>query len=180
MVQLVPIGEVAEAAVEGLLDRAFAPGRHARTAYRIRDGVAAIPELSFAAIEDGAVVGTVQCWPVCLTDADARCWPLVMIGPVAVEPERQNGGLGRRLMLAALDAAAAAGLDRALCLIGDPDYYGRFFGFRAEATGGWEVPGPVERHRLLARGDAVPAVPGRLGPRGATSDAGIEPDRLCA
>jgi predicted N-acetyltransferase YhbS len=36
-------------------------------------------------------------------------------------------------------------------MIGDPEYYGRFFGFSAAITGGWVLPGPVERHRLLAR-----------------------------
>ena len=40
----------------------------------------------------------------------------------------------------------------ALMMIGDPDYYGRFWCFTSDATGGWQVPGPVERHRLLARG----------------------------
>jgi predicted N-acetyltransferase YhbS len=67
-------------------------------------------------------------------------------------------------MTRALDAAQAQGLDDALMLIGDPEYYGRFFGFDATRTAGWRLPGPVERHRLLARGDAVPAVAGVLGP----------------
>ena len=51
-------------------------------------------------------------------------------------------------------------------MIGDPDYYGRFWGFTADATGGWTLPGPFEAHRLLARG-ATPAVlpeKGMLGP----------------
>ena len=165
MVELVPIGIVPEVAVEQLLDRAFEPGRHARTAYRIRAGTGAIPELSFAAMADGVPAGTVQCWPVTLTGADGREWPLVMVGPVAVDPARQGGGLGKRLMQAALDAAAATGADRAMMLIGDPAYYGRF-GFTAEGTAEWIVPGPVERHRLLARGPAVPAMPGTLGPHG--------------
>ena len=68
-------------------------------------------------------------------------------------------------MAHALEAAAGEGLDDALMLIGDPDYYGRFFGFSAECTGRWAAPGPVERHRLLARGHAVPDTAGMLGPR---------------
>jgi predicted N-acetyltransferase YhbS len=157
--------------VDGLLDRAFEPGRHARTAYRIRAGTVAIAQLSFAAIEGGGLVGSVQCWPVALTDATGRQWPLVMVGPVAVDPARQGGGLGQRLMRTALAAATTTRLDRALTLIGDPDYYGRFFGFDASATAGWIVPGPVERHRLLARGPAVPAIAGTLGPRLAVANA---------
>ena len=47
-------------------------------------------------------------------------------------------------------AAGKEGHD-ALMMIGDPEYYGRFFDFSADATAKWAVPGPVERRRLLAR-----------------------------
>lgn len=160
---LVPLAAVDADAVERLLDRAFDAGRHTRTAYAIRAGTQAVAALSFAALDDGALVGSIQCWPVCLTAPDGSVYPLVMVGPVAVEPARQGGGVGHALMRRALDAAAVRH-DDALCLIGDPDYYGRF-GFTAERTAAWQVPGPVERHRLLARGRGVPAVAGVLGPR---------------
>ena len=87
-----------------------------------------------------------------------------MVGPVAVSPERQDIGIGRLLIHHALDAADSSGQD-ALMLIGDPDYYGRFFGFTADRTAGWRLPGPFEPHRLLGRGESVPAGPGLLGPR---------------
>jgi predicted N-acetyltransferase YhbS len=53
-----------------------------------------------------------------------------------------------------------------LVLIGDPEYYGRHFGFIADATANWELPGPFERRRLLARthGRDLP-YRGMLGPR---------------
>jgi len=165
VITFVPIAEVEPQAVEELLDRAFGTDRQSRTAYRIREGMAPIAELSFAAIEDGTLVGTIQCWPI-LFDADAgRDVPLVMVGPVAVEPERQRDGIGHRLMEHALEAARTSCQSDALMLIGDPEYYGRFFGFAADHTGGWRVPGPVERRRLLARGDSVPRGAGMLGPR---------------
>ena len=160
-----PLATIDPPAIEHLLDRAFGADRHGRTAYRIRDGVRAIDGLSFAALEDGALVGTIQCWPVRFAGADGRDVPLAMVGPVAVEPARQRDGIGRLLVERALAAAEASGEARALMLIGDPEYYGRFFGFTAEHTAGWQVPGPVERHRLLARGDAVPAGMGAIGPR---------------
>lgn len=162
MIQMVPIATVADAAVEQLLDRAFGRDRHARTAYRLRAGTQAIPNLSFALIDGNVLLGSIQCWPVQLEDDDGTVWPLVLVGPVAIVPERQQEGLGRWLMEAAL---AAAGDGLPLTLIGDPEYYGRFFGFDAAATGGWRLPGPVERHRLLARGENVPATAGLLGPR---------------
>ncbi len=110
------------------------------------------------------MIGTVQCWPVTLTGDDGIAYPLVMVGPVAVDPERQRDGVGRMLMTHALRAAHVGGLDGAMMLIGDPEYYGRFFGFTAERTAGWRLPGPVERHRLLAKGEGVPAGAGTLGP----------------
>jgi predicted N-acetyltransferase YhbS len=163
--EFVPIATVDPAAVEALLDRAFGRDRHSKTAYRLREGVKAIPELSFAAMEGGTLVGTIQCWPVEITGEDGRAWPLVLVGPVAVEPARQRGGLGKELMHLALDTAVELDLDGAMMLVGDPEYYGRFWGFSADATAGWHLPGPVERHRLLARGPDVPAISGMLGPR---------------
>jgi predicted N-acetyltransferase YhbS len=165
LIRIVPIAEVEPQAVEQLLDRAFGADRHSRTAYRIREGMPAIPALSFAAIEDGALVGTIQCWPI-LFDADAgRDVPLVMLGPVAVEPARQRDGIGHRLMDHTLEAARMSGQADQLMLIGDPEYYGRFYGFTADRTGAWRVPGPVERRRLLALSDSVPDGAGMLGPR---------------
>ena len=165
MIRIAPIAEVEPQAVEQLLDRAFGPDRHERTAYRIRAGMPAIPRLSFAAFEQDALVGTIQCWPILFDGDDGRDVPLVMVGPVAVEPARQRDGIGRDLMLCALNAAVATGEADSLMLIGDPEYYGRFFGFSGDRTGGWRVPGPVEQRRLLALGNAVPEGPGMLGPR---------------
>ena len=168
MYQLVPLATIDPPAVEALLDRAFGPDRHARTAYKVRGGTAPVPELSFAAVdESGTLLGTIQCWPVAL-DCDAGgSVPLVMVGPVAVAPERQQAGIGRALMermLAALPGCTTEGCD-ALMLVGDPEYYARFFGFTADRTGGWRLPGPFEPRRLLARGDKVPDCTGMLGAR---------------
>ena len=174
MTDFVPINAVDPAAVEALLDRAFGRDRHNRTAYRLRDGMDSIPELSFAAIEAGALVGTIQCWPVALHGDDSSIHPLVLVGPVAVEPSRQRGGLGKELVHQALDAALELDLDGAMMLIGDPEYYGRFWGFSAAATGGWRLPGPVEVHRLLARGPNVPAIAGELGPRVSVGGRSLE------
>ncbi|RIA43607.1 putative N-acetyltransferase YhbS [Hephaestia caeni] len=165
MPQFVPLSEIDDAAVEHLLDRAFGTDRHARTAYKVREGTAPIAALSLALVEDGALLGTIQCWPVALAGDDGRAWPLVMVGPVAIDPPRQQHGLGHLLMEKMLAAAAAIGASERLMLVGDPEYYGRFFGFTADRTGQWRLPGPVERHRLLARGADIPDRPGLLGPR---------------
>lgn len=166
MADLIPLAEIDPALVEELLDRAFEPERRTRTAYRIREGMDWLPGLSFAAIdEDGFLVGTIQSWPVALTDADGRAHPMIMVGPVAVVPEKQGEGYGQALMLAligALDERAPL----PLVMIGDEEYYGRFFGFIAAPTQGWEVPGPVDPKRLLVRCDNPAVLPreGMLGP----------------
>jgi predicted N-acetyltransferase YhbS len=160
---IVPLAQIAPAQVEALLDRAFGPDRHGRTAYRVRSGTEALPDLSFAAMDDaGALLATIQCWPVALACDDGRRVAMVMVGPVAVEPAAQQGGIGRMLMQHMLEAAEAAHDPSPLMLIGDPEYYGRFFGFDAARTGGWRLPGPFEPRRLLARGDGVPDCAGAL------------------
>lgn len=168
MTTIGPLAGTQDAAIVALLDAAFGPKRHGRTAYRIRLGMAWFTDLSFAAHDaSGQLIGTLQCWPVALHGPDGAQTPLIMVGPVAVMPHAQRHGVGRALMDRLVETIDAAPREP-LMMIGDPAYYGRFWGFTAEATGGWEAPGPVERHRLLARGDgaALPIV-GMLGPRSA-------------
>lgn len=167
MAEIVPLQRVPAAAVEDLLDRAFGADRLNRTAYRLRAGTQAIPALSFARIDaKGKLVGVLQSWPVKLAAPDGTESPLVMVGPVAVEPDVQQGGIGRALMAALLAAWKADGFP-ALMMIGDPEYYGRFFGFTADATQDWIIDGPVERHRLLALAPPGEYLPrrGRILPR---------------
>ena len=168
MANIIPLADVDSALIEALLDRAFEPERHTRTAYKVRDGMEWLPGLSFAALdEDDLLVGTIQCWPVVHRSADGAETPLVMVGPVAVRPDVQRGGHGRALMAHMLEAAENLA-DSALMMIGDPEYYGRFIDFTAEATGAWDLPGPYEKHRLLARavnGHSLPTDAGMIGPR---------------
>jgi predicted N-acetyltransferase YhbS len=164
------LADVDPALVEELLDRAFEPGRQKRTAYKVREGTDWLPGLSFAALdEDDMLVGTIQCWPVALTETakngQTRAHPMIMVGPVAVLPEQQGRGFGQALTtasLAALDPRAPL----PQVMIGDPEYYGRFWGFSAEHTGGWKLPGPWEPRRLLVRCDNPSVLPreGMLGP----------------
>jgi predicted N-acetyltransferase YhbS len=163
---LIPLDNVDPALVEALLDRAFEPERKTRTAYKLREGTDWLPGLSFAAI-DGAeqLVGSIQCWPVALTDPSSKRHPLIMVGPVAVLPEAQGVGYGKALMTASL-AALSPEAPLPQVMIGDPEYYGRFWGFDNGATAGWTLPGPYDPRRLLARCDDPEGLPkvGSLGP----------------
>lgn len=164
--RIIPLDTVPAEMVEALLDRAFGPERRARTAYRVREGVDWLPALSFAALdENDHLLGTIQCWPVGLNTSGGSSIPMIMVGPVAVLPQEQRSGVGKALMAVMLEAL---GPNPALpqILIGDPEYYERFFGFCADRTGGWSLPGPFDPSRLLLR--AAPGLPlpdeGTLGP----------------
>lgn len=163
---IIPLDNVDPALVEALLDRAFEPERHNRTAYKVREGTDWLPGLSFALLDaDEHLAGTIQCWPVALTAPDGRLHPMIMVGPVAVLPEQQARGFGKALVtasLAALDPRAPL----PQVMIGDPEYYGRFWGFSNAPTGDWALPGPFERHRLLVRSENLATLPeaGTLGP----------------
>lgn len=163
---IVPASARHGAAIETLLDDVFGSDRHGRTAYRLREGVRAVDGLSFVALNaDGALVGSIQLWPIELATANG-VQGLTLLGPVAVAKSLQGTGIGAALMETAIAAADAMGRS-AIVLIGDPEYYGRF-GFTAETTGDWAVPGPVERHRLLGRGLAL-STAGTLRPAKALS-----------
>lgn len=142
MIKIVPLAGIAPDAIEALLDEAFGADRFARTAYKLRAGLVAVPHLSFAALDGDTLAGSLQCWPVRIGTVQ-----MTLVGPVAVSPALQRGGIGRILMTHLIELAG----DTPMMMIGDPEYYGRFFGFSAINTAAWELPGPVERHRLLAR-----------------------------
>ena len=165
MATIVPLSAIEPALVDTLLDAAFGPDRHARTVYRIRAGMEWLEPLSFAALDDeDYLAGTIQLWPVALTDPQGRPHPMLMVGPVAVVPTRQGEGYGKALMAAALGAIDPhAALPQVL--IGDEDYYA-VWDFSATHTSGWRCPGPWEPERLLVR-TAHPAIlprEGMLGP----------------
>ena len=165
MATIVPLSAIDPTLIEDVLDAAFGTDRHARTAYRIRAGMDWLEPLSFAALDDDDyLAGTIQLWPVSLTDVQGRPHPMLMVGPVAVVPSRQGEGFGKALIAAALGAIdPQAALPQVL--IGDADYYDAW-DFDAAHTAGWRCPGPWEPERLLVRA-ANPAIlprEGMLGP----------------
>ncbi|MEP7221048.1 MAG: N-acetyltransferase [Novosphingobium sp.] len=166
MSTIIPLADVDPALVDQLLDTAFEPERRNRTAYKVREGTEFLGALSFAAIDDDdTLAGTIQCWPVALTPPAGRPHPMIMVGPVAVMPGQQGRGFGQALMTASI-AAIDPRAPLPQIMIGDPEYYERFWGFSNVHTGGWMLPGPFEQHRLLARCENPALLPdeGMLGP----------------
>ncbi len=151
------------AAREALLDEAYGAVRFTKTSERLREGRLPAEGLSLVAVERGGIVGTVRLWPV--TAGPGR--PALLLGPLAVHRSARRRGIGSALMRRAIARARLAG-HRAILLVGDAAYYGRF-GFSAAATGDLWLPGPHDRERLLG----LALKPGALdGARGLIGTAG--------
>ena len=127
---------------EALLDASFGPARFAKTCERLREGRRAAPGLSFVAMADGALVGTVRLWNVAIGGRAS-----LMLGPLAVDCRLRSAGMGAALMEHALRRARMLGHESVI-LVGDAPYYARF-DFDAALTEGFVLPGPVERARFL-------------------------------
>ena len=128
--------------VEALNQAVFGPGRFAKSAYRLREGVAPLPELSFVAVEDGVLRGSVRFWPVRVGGEES-----LLLGPLAVDPAQRGRGLGIALMQAGIDAARK-GPWSAIILVGDEPYYAKV-GFSRLPPGRIKFPGPVYESRIL-------------------------------
>ncbi|MGD1879327.1 MAG: GNAT family N-acetyltransferase [Kiloniellaceae bacterium] len=126
---------------EALLDLAMGVERFAKTSERLREG--RLPVLALVARDEGRLIGSVRLWAVEATGSRG----VLLLGPLAVTPERQDEGIGAALMRRALNRATASG-HGAVLLVGDAPYYSRF-GFSAPLTHRLDLPGPVERHRFL-------------------------------
>ncbi|GGL34537.1 GNAT family N-acetyltransferase [Caulobacter rhizosphaerae] len=152
-------------AVEVLVDRAFGPGRFAKSSERLREGNRKLDDCSFVALSnewghEGRVIGSVRLWPVRVGDK-----AVAFLGPLAVDADERKHGLGQALVEAACAAAAKAGW-RAVLLVGDAPYFGRI-GFSAEPAAQATMPGPADQRRVLVKalvegGDAGLAGPIRL------------------
>jgi predicted N-acetyltransferase YhbS len=129
-------------AIERLHQRTFGPGRFVLSAYRIREHVDHLLELSFTARIGTLLVGSVRQLPICVGDA-----PALLLGPLTVEPPFRSRGIGRALLDRALKDAKASG-HRLVVLVGDEAYYSRV-GFKAIPEGRASMPGPVDYNRLL-------------------------------
>jgi len=129
-------------AIAALHDHAFGPGRFARTASRLREGVAADPDLSLVARVGPRLAGSVTMTPI-LIGAE----PALLLGPLAVDPDFENRGIGRALVRETLARAAAAG-HRLVLLVGDRPYYGPL-GFHPVSPERVRMPGPVDPRRVL-------------------------------
>lgn len=142
MLLIAPEGPADGPGVEALLDSAFGPDRRRKTSYRYRDGLPPLAELCYVASAGRTLVGAIRFWPLRL---DAL--PALLLGPLAIDPERQGQGIGRALTRATLALAEGMGW-RLVFLVGDHEYYAKH-GF-AVAPADIVMPGESPQ-RLLYR-----------------------------
>lgn len=155
-------------AVSALSARAFGPGRFARTAYRVREGMEPVAELSLTGWHEGRLAGSIRFTAVSVGGEEGA----LLLGPLVVAPEFVGRGCGRRLVREGLERAAKLGY-RVVLLVGNMPYYARF-GFTPVPAGQVTFPGPVDPGRILA----VELVAGALaGYRGMVRGAAQRPSR---
>jgi predicted N-acetyltransferase YhbS len=158
------------AAREMLLDEAFGEARARKASERLREDRLPAEGLSFTAADGKRVVGTARLWDIGCGNGQSA----LLLGPVAVASDCRSQGIGAAIVRRALREARRLG-HGAVILVGDLPYYSRF-GFTAEKTGALWMPGPFERHRLLA----LELIPGTLddarGPINATGRRQAQPE----
>lgn len=146
-----------EAAISSLNDKAFGPGRYARSAYRLREGRESELSLAFVGEAEGALIGSVR-----MTRIQIGRRRALLLGPLVVDPAWKDRGCGKRLVRAAVAAAADAGHELVV-LVGDQSYYGPL-GFKPiKPPGAVKLPGPVDPARLLVAELAEGAADGLSG-----------------
>jgi predicted N-acetyltransferase YhbS len=144
-------------AIERLHERAFGPGRYAKTAYRLREQSDHLRELSFTARIGTLLIGSVWLSPIRIGETKA-----LLLGPLTVEPAFRDRGVGQALIERALKDAAEKG-HRLVVLVGDEAYYEKC-GFKRIPKGRATMPGPVDPTRLLVAELSEGAFEGVSGP----------------
>lgn len=142
-VEIRPATSADVAAISRLHASVFGPARYSRTAYRVREGTAAVCRYCQVGCEAAELVGAVR---FTMVEVGGRAGAL-LLGPLAVASSHANIGLGRALVAAGLATARNDGQSIVL-LVGDLAYYQRM-GFQRVAPGQIKLPGPVDPDRIL-------------------------------
>ena len=126
-------------AVRRVLEAAFPTAAEADLVERLRRGSKSV--IALAAEDEGEVVGHIVFSPLALEPLAGAIG--LGLGPIAVHPDHEKHGVGRRLIQNGLAACHAWGAGF-VTVLGDPEYYGRF---------GFE---PASEHGLLNEFGAGP------------------------
>jgi putative acetyltransferase len=138
-------------AVRALNRAAFARDEEGNLVDRLRAS-GKLP-VTLVAEEDGVIVGHIAFSRVSCPENEEAA-PGAGLGPMAVAPDRQNEGIGSKLVREGVEACRGAGFGY-LVVLGHPEYYPRF-GFVPAGLFGigcrWPVPEEVFMVRELSTG----------------------------
>jgi predicted N-acetyltransferase YhbS len=123
---------------------AFGPGRFARSAYRVREGVKPIAPLCLTGWLGPELIGGIRFTAIEIGGKRGG----VLLGPLVVAPWQAGQGYGKALVEEGIARSKTEGFSLVL-LVGDVPYYGRF-GFAPVPPGQVALPGPVDPQRVLA------------------------------
>ena len=82
-------------ALNALSAMAFGPGRFARSAYRVREGLAPVSELSLTGWQNGQIKGGVRFTAIRVGERAGG----LLLGPLVVDPTVAGKGCGKALLL---------------------------------------------------------------------------------
>jgi len=114
---------------------------------KLREGSNYIPELALVAEADGRIVGHIMLTKTYITAVDSKFEEL-LLAPLSVALEYRNRGVGSKLVLESFDLAKKLGY-KAVFVVGDPAYYGRF-GFKSIALFGIKHDPPIPDPYVMA------------------------------
>jgi putative acetyltransferase len=121
------------AEIAAVIDAAFGDTETSVFTQRLREWEGYVPELTFVAEDEDAIVGFTM---LSYVHVDGR--PVLILTPMAVRPDRQREGVGKAVVRAALAAADARG-EPLVLVEGVPSYYPQF-GFEPALELGLERP----------------------------------------
>jgi putative acetyltransferase len=149
-----------ERELAALIDASFGDSATSAFTARLRRSSGYVPELTFAAEEDGELVGFTM---LSYVELEGHERPVLILTPLAVRPDRQRRGIGVAIVQAAVAAADERG-EPLLLVEGVPAYY-PLFGFHSASTLGLEKPHeriPEEAWLALPLSAYDPSLRGRV------------------
>ncbi|HWO98990.1 MAG TPA: N-acetyltransferase [Bacillus sp. (in: firmicutes)] len=139
---------------EKVIERAFAHAEHSdknehTLVSRIRKSNVFIPRLSLVAMdkEHNKILGHILLSKIKISNSTQVAESLAL-APVSVLPEYQNKGVGRLLILKALEEARDLGYE-SVVVLGHPGYYPKF-GFKKASFWGIKAPFEVPDEAFMA------------------------------
>ena len=105
--------------------------------HRIWDEPDYVPSVSLLAEAEGAIVGVIL-YTKCRVETENGDFPVLTFGPLCVDPEYQNKGIGGKLLVESMELARQQNF-KGILICGVPTYYPKF-GFKTADTFGITMP----------------------------------------